>query len=142
MEGLAPTLKCILEIELALKTGQPLKRGLITYIESNSEPFSAILRDWMSASHDQRQRLEIEKRIRSPFRRSLISLIDSGLQGRSIYKEVESLKFEVIQACTDDLESHIRKLPIKMLFPLLFLLFPSFLLLLLGPIVSRLMGAL
>jgi hypothetical protein len=76
--------------------------------------------------------------IRSPQRRALVDLIATALSGQPILTHLEELKLELVNAIDLEIRGHIELLPIKMLVPLLLLQFPAFLVLLFGPLLSRL----
>jgi hypothetical protein len=50
------------------------------------------------------------------------------------------LENEVVRSCESELEEQIQKLPIKLMLPVLFLMFPAYLILLLGPILLSILS--
>lgn len=76
------------------------------------------------------------------YRRSLMSILLDGHRGRPILPRLLELRLEVERQLELDAKAHIEALPIKLLAPLLLLMFPAFLILLLGPILKQLLEVL
>ena len=140
MEGLAPGLKCLVEMQSAIRNGETVRSGVASYLKKSSphEEFAQQLRalifawdqehsDWRSALHA----------IRGPYRRALAEVLCAGLAGQSILSQLTDLRVELVRASELELKSFIDLLPIKMLVPLLLFQFPAFLILLFGPLLSK-----
>jgi len=74
-------------------------------------------------------------------REQLFLLLEAGKRGSSVLTEWRVLRREVEAQLEMDLKGHVESLPLKMLMPLLLLLFPAFLILLFGPIVRAFLSA-
>lgn len=139
MEGVAPPLKCLIEIQSSLQNGEPVRAGVLRFLQSagGRESFAHSLRRVVFAWDQGQEWRRILAEIKSPQRRALIELIIAGFKGQAVLPHLEDLKAEVIRACEIEMKQFVDMLPIKMLIPLLLFQFPAFLLLLFGPLVSR-----
>lgn len=136
MEGLAPPHYCLIEMRAALQNGESIRVGLSRFTQNSHSDFARSVRqfsfDW---DHGFDWRVNATK-IKSPYRISLLELAAASLSGQSIQSQLEELRVELELACTAEIKTRVDMLPLQMLFPLLLLLFPSYLLLLFGPLVS------
>jgi len=141
MEGLSPPLKCLIEVQTALRNGEAVRLGLARYLESAGarEDFAADLRRFLFAWEQGQNWRAVVAGIRSPHRRALLDLMATALSGQPILTHLDELRIELIHATEAEISRHLELLPIKMLAPLLIFQFPAFLLLLFGPLLSRLL---
>jgi len=140
MEGLAPPLQCLIEIQAALQNGETVRVGIGRYfaVASGQRDFAADLRRFLFAWDQGKDWRSIVVEISSPHRRALVDLIATALAGQPIIAHLEELKSEVVAAVDLEIKNHVELLPIKMLIPLLLFQFPAFLVLLFGPLLNRL----
>jgi hypothetical protein len=141
MEGLAPTLQCLIEIQSALQNGESLRAGLNRYTQVQTQPqayaFAQSLKHFLFAwDQGQDWRAHIIK-APTPHRRALMEIIAFGLNGQAILPQLAELQSEVELACELDIKRFLDLLPLQMLIPLLFFQFPAFLILLFGPLLSH-----
>lgn len=142
MEGLAPSLKCVVSLRLSLENGLSLRAALQHYFNVEKDSFTVELRQWhMIFEKGDTTNKEWERNL-NIYRQSIIYLIKEGLNGHSIATKFKELEEEIIVASDHELESYLNQLPFKVLFPLLFCLFPSYLILLFGPLVMNLISGL
>lgn len=141
MEGLAPPLKCLIEIQTALQNGETVQKGVLRYLQSAAltEPFAMQLRAFLFAWEQGQDWRGLITKARSSQRRILLEVIGNGLAGQPILAHLEELKGEIVDACDSDIRRHLELLPIYLLAPLLLFQFPAFLLLLFGPLLSKLL---
>ena len=142
VEDIAPPLKCILCIEQALSEGRSLQTGLKQYIALGKSSLSKD--DFFHEIQELLQTFLMDKNpasltSKTIYRNALKDLLWSGLKGQSIYKELQSLKEEIIQAAQADMKAFIDSIPLKSTLPLLCLQFPSFLMLLMGPVLTQIL---
>ncbi len=115
--------------------GKTLKTGLREYIEHSDDSFKdeiqELLKNFMigEKAHNHRSK--------SIYRTAVKELIWSGLNGNSIGKELSALKEETELACKVELDSFIESIPFRSMIPLLLFQFPSFLLILMGPLITK-----
>ncbi len=140
MEGLAPGLKCLVEIQSAIRNGETVRAGVGYYLHKShphdeyAQQLRALLFAWDQEHSDWRSVLHA---VKGPHRRALAELICAGLAGQSILSQLTELREELVRASEMDLKAYIDLLPIKMLVPLLLFQFPAFLILLFGPLLSK-----
>ncbi len=140
MEGLAPPLKCLIDVQAAIANGETARVGVKRYLASGptDAAFATSLRSFLFAfEQGQDWRTEL-KQLKSPYRRALIEIIAFGLSGQSISSPLQTLRDEMQMAAEAEIQQHIEMLPLKMLIPLLLFQFPAFLLLLFGPLLRHL----
>lgn len=140
VEGLAPPLKCLIEIHSSLQNAEPAREGVNRYIQSAAvnDHFAVDLRRFLFAWDQGNDWRSVIASVRSPHRRALMDLLSLALAGQPILPHLEELKIELMSAVDLEIKEHMELLPIKMLLPLLLLQFPAFLLLLFGPLLTRL----
>jgi hypothetical protein len=139
MEGLSPSLSCLIEIQSSLMNGETTRSGVAKYFQSASQDdeFASQLRNMIFAWDQGQDWRPILSTVKSAQRRALAELIFAGISGQSILAQLIELRSEIIRACDREIKRHVELLPLKMLVPLLILQFPAFLLLLFGPILTR-----
>lgn len=141
MDGLNPPLKCLIEIQSSLQNGETARAGAQRYLQraSTDDPFATTVRRFLF-SWDQGQdwRRHVAE-LGSPHRRALIELLATAMSGQPILAHLEELRAEITSAASAEISRHLELLPLKMLIPLLLLQFPAFLILLFGPLLSKLL---
>lgn len=132
MEDISPSLRVILEVRTAIEGGHSVRQGLLLFLKSSNSDFSHILSAWMlRRDHNQETNSIISNLV--PARRAVLQCFDRGLSGTPILSQLIELEGEIINLCESELDEQIKIMPIKMLLPLLGLMFPAYLLLLFGP---------
>lgn len=141
MEGLAPPLKCLIEIQAAIQNGEPIQKGLQAYLRAaeTSDPFKSQLQRFLFAWDQGQDWRAVLLQTKSVYRRALLEVIATGLAGQPIQNHLDELRSELLEACDVEIKRHLELLPILMLGPLLLFQFPAFLLLLFGPLLTRLL---
>ena len=136
MVSLAPPLKACLEIQLHIENGKSVSQSTQNYVQNHlSDPFAKELGLWLFE----------EKRGKSPpenkklYRRMLIEILKRGLNGEPILESLQELEKELIEACKNDLDQKLIKLPYMSLIPLLLFQFPALFLILVGPLFLQLL---
>lgn len=140
METLSPSLRLLQEIRYAVESGESVRTGLKRYLSGPSDDFSGKVRIWMDLLDRGCVTDAWRGSLESPSQRQILSLLEKGLGGQPVLPALVSLDEEFQELALHDLESHLASLPFKMMLPLLFFLFPAFLLLLLGPLVLGIQG--
>ena len=140
MEGLAPPLKCSIEVQAAIRNGESVRAGVLRYVQAAHarDDFAVALRSFLVAvdrGHCWRSCLEGQ----SPQRRALVEIVACGLAGQAVASQLDALRTEIERACDAEIREHLEMLPIKMLAPLLLFQFPAFLLLMFGPLLRHLL---
>jgi hypothetical protein len=142
MENIAPPLEMLLAIRWSLEKGDSVRRAVLNYKEDISDSrWKEEISLWWSLCESRSETRAFHSRQKSLYRRTVLQTLEQGLAGAAIYQQICQLEDEVRQACEDELEKHAALLSIRALIPLLFLQFPAFFLLLLGPLLARVLEA-
>ena len=141
MDGLAPTLKCLIEAQCAIRNGEPVRAGLMRFVQKSSprDEMAALIRSVL-VSWDQGRDWRTHLSGLRSHRRALVEVLMSGVAGQSIALHLESLAIEIRLACDAEIREHLELLPVKMLAPLLLFQFPAFLILMFGPLLRHLVA--
>lgn len=132
MENITPTLVLLWDVRRSLEKGQSVSQGMRFFIErSLKNEFSYFVQKWLI--HFQTEKEMLDSQHLKPSRRHLLSLLEHGLKGQSILEALKSYEVELIMSCEDEIQSHIAKLPLILLIPLMGLIFPSLMMLLIWP---------
>lgn len=157
MDGVNLFLRCLIFLEEEICRGKSLADAMVGWIKSAPGMSSSRLRDsydrtflnqFMRAARyledgrslaelsfgDSSETLSAEVGL---YRERLFWLLESGYAGAPVLRELRALKSETIEQLELDLKNHVERLPLKMLLPLLLLMFPAFLILLFGPITTQ-----
>lgn len=137
MEYIAPPLKLITEVKRAIESGTSVRCGVLAYVQNSREDFSRDVSKWISCRDQGLSYQLIIQNQASQYRRSLLELLERGMRGESIYSHLLQLEIETIEACEDEIERKVTKLPFLLLVPLLLMQFPAFLMLLFGPLLEN-----
>ncbi len=145
MGHLKGPLKFLTTVKLEIERGNSVQKGVQVYLgqtrldSANERIFVHQIMQWLS----ERQRGQtIQLDHLNIYRRTLLSTLDRGLNGESIYQHLNILELEFIELYEDALDRYLGKLPFLLLLPLLLLQLPAFLLLLFGPIINELINSL
>lgn len=139
MENLSPGLILLLEVRTALESGNSVRAGILLFLKNHSSSFADLVSTWL-IKLDQGQDPTLLLSDLHPCRRTLLLLLAKGLRGLPILTLLIDLENEFVRSCEAELEEQIQKLPIKLMLPVLFLMFPAYLLLLLGPILMGILS--
>jgi hypothetical protein len=66
-----------------------------------------------------------------------MQLLLFGVRGESVLPRLREMEIEIRRQCDHEMDVFISRLPLFMLGPVLLLLFPAFLILLLGPLLDQ-----
>jgi len=141
MESIAPPLALLLCVKRAIEKGQPTREGVLLYIKTSQYEFSGEFQGqvalWLSLLKQGQCTQKVIAQATSPQRRVLLQLLERGFAGEAIYQALCQLEGEIVEACQDELARRLARLPFILLIPLLFFQFPSFLMLLFGPLLQN-----
>lgn len=137
MVHIAPPLQLISYVKRAIETGQSARSGVVTFVRSERSNFAKDVSKWLAHLDQGIETAPLLLLQRSQYRRSLLELLERGLRGESIYVYLCQLELETIEACEDEIQRKLSKLPFLLLGPLLLMQFPAFLMLLFGPLLDN-----
>jgi pilus assembly protein TadC len=140
METLAPPLRLLQTVRYVMEGGESLRQGLHEYLKSPPDDFTITVKAWLQLLERGCLTAELLQKISSPARRHLLTLLERGLRGEPVLAALEALDDEIQEQSLAEIESFLGTLPFRMLLPLLFFLFPAFLVLLIGPLLMRVVG--
>lgn len=140
MEILSPSLELILEVRGALENGTSIRTAITNFSRTHSGPFVETLSAWILLIEQNKDPHHLFENLH-PNRRALLIVLSQGLRGAPIIPQLKDLEGHIIESCELEIEEHIQKLPIKLLLPVLFLMFPAYLLLLLGPLLASILSS-
>ena len=138
MEALAPSLKCILEIQGSLKGGCGVKTALWNYVRRNDDSFSQQVFEWLRLKEQGGPAKEYRDGVASVYRKTLLSIFDMGLEGLPIIERLEEIEGELLKVSRSELDQYIKRLPFLSLLPLLCFQLPALLLIVLSPVLDEL----
>ena len=137
MEGLAPPLKCLLDVQLSLDNGASVRSALRSHCRTNSDSFARFLSRWLFRFEQGGDYKGIYSELESPYRRTLLEVFELGLRGEPILERLRELQLEITTACQSEIDAYMSRLPLITMVPLMFLQFPAFVILLVGPILAN-----
>lgn len=141
MEFLADSYQTLIRFRHQLESGRSLAEIMTELTQKPRQGFETQLTKWWRA----RMRgspSPLAASFSVPLHRQFVMAIDRGLKGESILPFLGELDEEMRLSSLDQIEIHLQRLPTLMLLPLMGLIFPSLMLLLMGPIVLELMRSL
>lgn len=156
MVGVNPVLRCLMYVEEGISRGDSIRDTLIVWIDRETAGRGANSRLHREFQNEillflRKTEVEAEKSTqfemsrlnpKTQYRESLFTILFDGLNGHPVMPRLKELRGEIEAQLELDIKAHIESLPLKMLVPLLFAMFPAFLILLLGPITRNFVEAL
>jgi len=142
MDSLAPPLRALLSIKLKIQSGISTRKSIREYVKETLDcSFAQDLSLWLFQMESENSEVDPQAFTR-PFRKMLVEVLAQGLEGEQILKSLEILEAEMIEASHRDMDNQLQKLPFILMVPLLLLQLPAFLLLIFGPLLSKLLEGL
>ncbi|MCX7977559.1 MAG: hypothetical protein N2578_01005 [Bdellovibrionaceae bacterium] len=138
MEGLSPTLSLVLWVLEGLQRGESINRAVEGFAVESKGPFKELLLEWLSLIKQNKDTTDFYRKVASAQQRGVLLTLEKGLRGAPIYSILEAIRQELESSCLEQIEEFAATLPMKMLIPLLMLMFPAYLILLFGPLVEQL----
>lgn len=139
--NLPSSLVLIWEVKRTIEKNLSLQHGLqkfsqrMTQHQSSQDKFAKNFLQWWQI----RQKTQISELSHfNAQHRAIITLLENGLRGQSIYEPLKTLETDFIEMCDADIQEHAAKLPLLLQIPLIFLVFPAICILLLVPTLCQL----
>lgn len=139
MENISPSLTFLLEVRAALESGYSVRTGVIQFLQKDKTSFHPTVATWFAKLEHQQNVQELLRDLH-PCRRALLLTLERGLHGTPIQNVLIELEKEIVTSCENEMDEQIQTLPTKMLIPLLFFMFPSYLILLFGPFIEMILN--
>ncbi len=137
MDHVAPPLQLIAYVKRSIESGQSVRSGVLGFVRSERSDFAKNVSKWLGCLDQGLSTSFLISAQRSQYRRGLLELLERGMRGESVYVYLCQLEQETIEACQDEIDRKLAKLPFLLLAPLLLLQFPAFLILLFGPLLDN-----
>ncbi len=135
MEDVSPTLILLWDIKRSLEKGQAVSLGMKTFLNRKLKgDFFIQVDQWWLAQNNLLS--AFDKKNLTMTRRHLLEILEIGLKGQSILETLKGYEQELIQSCEDEIQSHLARLPLLLMIPLMGLIFPSLMILLIGPLLK------
>lgn len=134
MEDLSPTLNLVMTVRESLERGEPVRSGISEFLDRDSSDLRVFL-----LQMGQNNSLPEGRRPLKESERTVLSVLARGLAGESILPVLRELEVELVDRSEAEIDQFTQQLTLRSLIPLLLLIFPGYLLLLLGPTVERLL---
>lgn len=138
-------LRLLCEVKMHLEQGRAVNVALRAYREKYQDEVADFILQWevkLVSQHNTRiQQLTTYETLR-PATRKLLALVERSLRGESILPILREFEAELLELLYAESEEHAAKLPIYQTLPLLLLIFPAFMILVLGPVVTDLINGL
>lgn len=143
MDIVAEPLTFLWNIRFALEKGQSLRIAVQEHLRvAKPTPFRRQVGQWWQQKEKGESTVKWMHQLDSPYRTALFAVLDRGWSGDPILPSLHELEKEFLQVSDNDLACHLQKLPVLGLLPLLLFQFPSFMALLVGPLLQQLMNQL
>lgn len=137
MDRLADPYLFVENLRYSLDSGESVFGAIKVYVQENSDSFTLLLEQWLIAIQNQNFKPGVFQQELPLFRKSIFDLLDLARQGVSIMDSLKLMEEELLKMCENDLDSHLDKLPFKLMIPMLGLQFPALMILLLGPLLIQ-----
>ncbi|MBC7420996.1 MAG: hypothetical protein H7328_09745 [Bdellovibrio sp.] len=135
MENLAPSLVLLWDVKRSLEKGQSLSLGIKSFLARKRENnFADQVESWWLAQSN--PNLCFDKQKITVTRKYLLEILEQGLRGQGILESLKAYESELILSCEDEIQKHIAKLPLILMIPLMGFIFPSLMMLLIGPLLN------
>lgn len=139
MDDLSPSLLLLWDVKRSLAKGFSVANGVQMFLlrqphDSADKMFKTQVTTWWLSQNNPTEIADLS--VLSVHRRYLLELLQSGLRGQGIGVALNELEREIIFSCENEIQRRLAVLPLISLFPLLFLIFPSLMLLLLVPLLQ------
>jgi hypothetical protein len=134
------------ELIYSLESGLSLRDSLLKYIqeEKNSsykektrDPFFLKIQIWVKQQESGLAMEDWLQTLKSPVDRQIFGFLYRGIKGESILNHLRIFESELQQRVSLKREQSLSLLSTKLLLPLILLIFPAYLIMLLGPILSE-----
>jgi hypothetical protein len=121
-----------------MQSGKSVSLSLKEATDNKIDPFSRAVRVWRVRVESGQDFEQIVSSLpvlsQTAPRRTFLWIIAKGLQGSPIDEHLGRLEDEMFGVMERTYEKHLQILPLKMVFPLMFLILPGVLLILVGPL--------
>ncbi len=141
--NLPHAIELILTVKYSVELGQSIREGVRNFLRSTSEnKFRELVILWLASYEAGVPTQKMIEKISNTTHRHLIMILERGLAGEPIMNFLIQLEKETYEQSQIEIDKFLLTLPIKALLPLVLFVFPSVMILILGPILVNLAQAL
>lgn len=127
MEHLSPSMRLINTMRSSIEEGMPVRFAIQELIEDGTLlncSAKGLLMD--SVSNSSNLNLDFLTRNKlSPLHLAILETLNKGLKGQPIHAQLLELEQEAMDQLEAEIEKFNKSLPTKLIFPMMFLLFPA-----------------
>ena len=134
MAHIAPSISFVRETLAGIERGQSLGQTLQQVIWLEESDFYIKMRIWWNLNRSGSPAPQIFK---THFQVSFIELLENGLLGAPVYEHMKLLESEMLEEFDRQWKASLENLPLKLSVPLLLCFFPSYIILLFGPLLVQ-----
>ncbi|AGH96717.1 hypothetical protein [Pseudobdellovibrio exovorus] len=139
MENISPSLLLLWDVKRSLAKGHSVAQGVRQFllrddVGSKDSDFIVCVEQWWVSQNN--PSFLFNKTSLSLHRQYLLELLEAGLRGQSISAALNNLESELILSCEGEMQERLMRLPLLSLLPLLFLIFPSLMIVLISPLLE------
>jgi len=138
MENIASPLKLIWSVRKSIEKGASVKRGIQEYLNSEHDEWQSEILKWQLRVQQGLPTTDVINMQRTMIRKHLMHLLERGLKGESIYKNLIAMEDEVSHQVEMQIQDLVTRLPYLMLIPIALFFFPACVILMLGPFILQL----
>lgn len=134
MEYLVPSIAFVRDLRSQMERGQSVRSSIYEVCRQNNNSFTQKMSLWLIVHENQ---LRTPVKFKTHLQKSLIEVLTHGLSGAPIYEHLTQLENEMNQEFERQWKAYLEALPMKLSLPLMFCFFPSYLILLFGPLIIQ-----
>lgn len=135
METLNPLLNLVIEVKTSLELGFSVRQGIMNFLSSDRSEFRNFVARWLT-SVDAREPTRELLAVKTVRTRIVLTTLEKGLLGAPLLPALTELEVELFEFVEAEMDMHAKSLAFKMMVPLFLFMFPAWMLLLLGPLMS------
>lgn len=137
MVHIVPSMAFIRDVKTQLEQGVSVEQAIQLVVLESKEPFYTKMKLWLAYYKNS---LSDHLTFKTQYQKNLLEILRLGLQGAPIYAHLASLEQEMKQEFERQWKAYLDSLPMKLSIPLLLFFFPSYVILLFGPLVIQFLG--
>lgn len=134
MENLKDLLALTLRLRTSLECGEALRPVLTEFFKTNETHFSIKLSEWLFLFDQTGKSHQV---FVSHHAQILVTILAEGLGGHAIYERLLGYEEELLEHIENVIQQKLDALPYILMVPLLLLMFPAYLILILGPVLNN-----
>jgi hypothetical protein len=138
MESIAPPLRLVLSLRRSIENGESMAGALRNYLKLSSDDLTAVVTQRLLQQTFSGSSQVPSQPVLSPCREALVAVIQAGLAGQPVLTSIIRLEEEIVQQCRLEMDRTLSLIPFQLMWPILFLQFPAYLILVLGPLLDQL----